>query len=309
MKASEFVEQRVFRDEKAIYVRSYPGPEPALVLMHGFPDSLELYDILLPYLVGKRRVILFDFIGWGRSDKSKNNVYTFENLSRDLDAVIVQLGLDRPDLVAHDASGPPAIEWAIEHPDRVGHLILLNTFYMMMLRLRPPEAVFLYMMPVLKHVTRLLNWLSADRLNHYLYFWQLRRFIRDPCMKDQFVPFIYGRWTASWPAFRALVGSLLSYSISRMKNKNLNRLRTYPGRVRIVFGSRDPYLNAHVARRFRMLFPNSELFLLPTAHHYVQIDEPEMVSRLILEMRGATSPSLAGDAPSREAHNPWQAPD
>ena len=32
------------------------------------------------------------------------------------------------------------------------------------------------------------------------------------------------------------------------------------------------------------MFPHSELFLLPTARHYVQVDEPEEVARLILSM-------------------------
>ena len=42
--------------------------------------------------------------------------------------------------------------------------------------------------------------------------------------------------------------------------------------------------NVHVAKRFHAMFPRSELFLLPTARHYVQVDEPEEVARLILSM-------------------------
>jgi haloalkane dehalogenase len=52
--------------------------------------------------------------------------------------------------------------------------------------------------------------------------------------------------------------------------------------VRIIFGDADPYLNKRVARKFHGLFPTSELFLVPGARHYVQIDEPEEVARLIL---------------------------
>jgi pimeloyl-ACP methyl ester carboxylesterase len=54
--------------------------------------------------------------------------------------------------------------------------------------------------------------------------------------------------------------------------------------VRIVFGAADPYLNVRVARRFHELFPNSELFLLPTARHYAQVDEPAEVAWRILEL-------------------------
>jgi pimeloyl-ACP methyl ester carboxylesterase len=37
-----------------------------------------------------------------------------------------------------------------------------------------------------------------------------------------------------------------------------------------------------VAKRFHQMFPNSELFLLADARHYVQVDQPEKVAGLIL---------------------------
>ena len=281
-RTAPYVERLVERDGKSIYVRDYPGPEPALVVMHGFPDAMELYDLLLPHLIGRRRLVLFDFIGWGRSDKGEGIAYTFDHLKRDLDAVIEQLGLQRPDLVAHDASGPPAIEWAIEHANAVGRLVLLNTFYMMTPGLRPPEGVLLYMLPGLKYLVRYVNSASRGKFNRALYHWQLRRFIRDPHVKAWFVPYLYTGWVSSWPAFRDLVGSLFWYSMSRARGWRINRLRAYTGRVRIIFGARDPYLNVHVARRFARLFPNADLFLLDRACHYVQVDEPATVAELIL---------------------------
>jgi pimeloyl-ACP methyl ester carboxylesterase len=59
-------------------------------------------------------------------------------------------------------------------------------------------------------------------------------------------------------------------------------VRQFTRPVRIIFGATDPYLNAAVARRFHELFPTSELFLLPDARHYVQMDEPRQVARLIM---------------------------
>ncbi|HEY6424671.1 MAG TPA: alpha/beta hydrolase [Pseudonocardiaceae bacterium] len=49
-----------------------------------------------------------------------------------------------------------------------------------------------------------------------------------------------------------------------------------------MFGADDPYLNAHVARRFARLFPAAELNLIDNARHYVQVDEPEAVAKSIL---------------------------
>ena len=114
-----YQETFVQRDQHRIYVRDHPGAEPAIILMHGFPDNVHLYDRLSPYLSPPRRIVLFDFLGWGSSDKPSGYPYTTDNQVGDLDAVITQLGLGQVVLVAHDASGPPAIDWALAHPERV----------------------------------------------------------------------------------------------------------------------------------------------------------------------------------------------
>src|SRR5262245_45702797 len=59
----------VQRDQHRFYVRDHSGAEPVIILMHGFPDNVHLYDRLFPYLSPPRRVVLFDFLGWGSSDK------------------------------------------------------------------------------------------------------------------------------------------------------------------------------------------------------------------------------------------------
>ena len=100
----KFKEQFVQRDQHRIYAREYAGAEPAIILMHGFPDNLHLYDRLLPYLAA-RRIVTFDFLGWGSSDKPLSYPYTAKNQEGDLDAVVKQLELGQVVPVAHDASG------------------------------------------------------------------------------------------------------------------------------------------------------------------------------------------------------------
>ena len=73
--------------------------------------------------------MVFDFLGWGSSDKPLGYPYTAQNQEADLDAVVRQLNLAQVVPVAHDTSGPPAIDWALRHPDQVAALILLNTYY------------------------------------------------------------------------------------------------------------------------------------------------------------------------------------
>ena len=277
----EYREHTVPRGRYRIYAREYEGEEPAIVLMHGFPDNLHLYDRLVPHLSG-RRVIHFDFLGWGRSDKPRGYPYTADNQTRDLDAVIEHLGLENVMLVAHDASGPPAIDWALWHPERIAALVLLNTYYGRMRAARPPEAILLFSTPVLRNVARFVS--GRFDLFRRMYWWQVgRRFIRDEGVRKEFVPLLYEQFAATpstKPAFFSLNADLLGTMRSRAGAEP--EMRAFGRPVRIIFGEADPYLNADVARRFHDLFPSSELSLLPTARHFPQLDEPEEVARLLL---------------------------
>ena len=278
----DYREHRVRRGPYQLYAREYPGQEPAIVLMHGFPDDLHLYDRLVPELAG-RHVVTFDFLGWGASDKPAGYPYTAANQTDDLDAVLDHLQLGPVVLVAHDASGPPAINWALDHPQRIAGLVLLNTYYAPMPGLRPPEAIRLFSTPVLRTVARPLSRLLGDLLFGRMYRWQVGRFFRDPQVREQFLPILYRQFTATPSTHEAFFGLNRDLRAAvAAGTAAVPRLRTFPRPVRIIFGAADPYLNAGVARRFHALFPTSQLFLLDGARHYVQLDEPQQVARLIL---------------------------
>jgi haloalkane dehalogenase len=290
--AMEYQETWVQRGQHRIYTRDYRGVDPPVVLLHGFPDNLHLYDQLVPQLHLPRRVVTFDFLGWGASDKPVGYRYTATNQTGDLDAVIDQLGLDRVVLVAHDASGPPAIDWALDHPERVAGLVLLNTYYSRMPGLRTPEAIRLFSTPIVRSVARPLSRLFGDLLFRRMYHWQVGRFVRDPQVREQFVPLLYRQFVASPSTHEAFFGLNRDlWSAMASGTAKLPRLRRFARPVRIIFGAADPYLNAGVARRFHQLLPTSELFLVPDARHYVQLDEPQQVARLILAISGQGLPA------------------
>jgi pimeloyl-ACP methyl ester carboxylesterase len=278
-----FTEQFVQRGRHRIYVREYAGEEPAIILMHGFPDNLHLYDRLLPYLSPARRVVTFDFLGWGASDKPPDYPYTAKNQEGDLDAVIQQRELGQVVLVAHDASGPPAIDWALHHPEQVAALVLLNTYYCAMPTLRPPEAIFLFSTPFIRSVARPISRMFNHLIFRRMYWWQVGRFFRDAEIRNQFVPLLYQQFDATpstRPAFFRLNEDLLP--TIRSRSQTAFKLKEFRRPVRIVFGGADPYLNRGVAQKFHELFPGSDLFVLPGARHFVQMDEPEQVASLIL---------------------------
>ena len=88
-----------------LHVTDCPGDEPALILMHGFPDDCRIYNRLVP-LLSPRRVVTFDFLGYGRSDRAQPGALGRADHIYQLGAVLDALGIETAVLVGHDASGP-----------------------------------------------------------------------------------------------------------------------------------------------------------------------------------------------------------
>ena len=172
----KFSEHHIPREQGRVYARDYGGAGPAFVLMHGFPDNLHIYDELIPYLVASgRRVVTFDFLGFGASDKPAGATFSFKKQLGDMEGVVNALGLDRIVPVVHDASGPAGINFTLAHPERVESLCILNSAYDDALPVHWPEMIELF-------ATKSLNALSGaiaqspEQLK-WLLAWQPNKFV------------------------------------------------------------------------------------------------------------------------------------
>src|SRR6266852_2434853 len=126
----KFSEHHMPREEGRVYARDYAGSGPAFVLMHGFPDNLHIWDDLIPHLTARgRRVVTFDFLGFGASDKPAGAAYSFRQQLGDLEAVVGGLGLGTIVPVAHDSSGMASLNYTLAHPEGVDSVIMLNSAY------------------------------------------------------------------------------------------------------------------------------------------------------------------------------------
>ncbi len=287
-KGTDFSEVPVPREDFSIHARDYPGTEPAFVLMHGFPDNLHIYDSVAPLLASSgRRVVAFDFLGYGGSDKPADYPYNAANMERDLGAVADALKLRRLIPVAHDASGPTAINWALDHPDRVASLALLNTYYDGAPSLRFPEFIRVFADPALTDLADAFQ-NSPAQFQWLLQFTQ-DRFARgaSPELRERgkvLAPIIRGQFAANpsvFPAFRGLTRDLHS-----SLPKNGERARELAGLrapVTLIWGAGDPYLDRGVAEHLHERFSSSTLRLLPYGH-WPQIDAPEEVAKELLAL-------------------------
>ena len=105
------------------------GEGPAVLCFHGEPSWSYLYRHMLDRLVDAgHRVVCPDLAGFGRSDKPLDpDWYTYERHVETVTAHLDQIELSDVTVVVQDWGGPIGLRWAVEHPERVGRLVILNT--------------------------------------------------------------------------------------------------------------------------------------------------------------------------------------
>jgi pimeloyl-ACP methyl ester carboxylesterase len=281
-------EQLIRTPHGRVFVRHTPGEDPPFVLMHGFPDDHRIYDRLLSYL-SPRQSVAFDFLGYGRSERTDIPRFSPEDHAVELTAVLDELGIERAVLVGHDASGPDAVFYAVTHPERVVHLVLLNTIFGHQPSLRMPEMTRLFSDPQLK---TLADDMVSDPSQ---LLWLLGRWGRqlgldadDPegLVKTSVLPQFVGE--ADRPdaltSIRAWI-ELLPNSFSHQDALiDSGVLRTLRAPVSIIFGEEDHYLNPCLAAELSELFADPALHLLPGAGHWPQHDQPEAVAEILIRI-------------------------
>jgi haloalkane dehalogenase len=269
-----------------IYVRHYEGRGPAFVLMHGFPDNLHIYDRLIPALAG-RQVITFDFLGWGASDKPADHAYTSQQQEGELHAVLDALQIDQVVPVAHDASGPVAINWALDHPERVSLLVLLNTYYGQAPTLRFPEFISLFADPAYAALSRAMA--QDPAVAGWLLAWQGRQFGDDEQVLQSLLTIVgpqFAGTPSTFPPFIGLTSDL--HATVQANTRRMPDLKTFDRPVRIIFGAEDPYLNPGVARSLHEALPASDLALLSMKGHWPQLGgAPEVAQRMLALSEGS----------------------
>ncbi len=112
--------------ELDVAVAGHAG-NPPVVLLHGFPESHRTWRDVIPDLAEDHFVLAPDQRGFARSSKPDGvENYTADKPVADLLALADHFGIDRFTLVGHDWGG--AIAWmaALQHPNRVARLVIVN---------------------------------------------------------------------------------------------------------------------------------------------------------------------------------------
>lgn len=248
------------------------GPHDAsrspIVLVHGTPVSSLVYRRLVAGLASDRRVIAIDHLGFGQSDKRPDADYRPSALAAHLERLVESMELRRPVFVVHDFGGPIGLSYAIRHADRIGGVVLFNT-WMWSLANSPastlsrffanPIGRFLYLQ--LNFSPRvLLPLLFADKS-------KLTPALRSayagafPKRADRFAP---------WTFAKELHSSSDWYESLWSQRGNLASVPAL-----LLWGMQDKAFRSDALVRWQQALPHARTVTFPDCGHFVQEEAPE----------------------------------
>lgn len=252
-------------------VRAGPRGGAPVVFLHGTPTSAYVWREVIRSLHEEHDCIAFDWPGFGMSAKPLGLDLSHRARAAHLKAVLDALGIAKAHLVVHDLGAPAGLLFALDHPERVGSLVVLNaTLYKR--DFRPPLPALTQFVPVVRDLARPFftrhafdfffkeglarpERMPREALDHH---WELAQ-------REEGTRVIFDSW-AQLPECSATIDQI------RL------RLGAYEGRVLVLFGADDPYIPPPNAERLVKALPNAELQLLPGAGHFLQEDAPEEVA-------------------------------
>jgi haloacetate dehalogenase len=124
-----FITSEIQTDETSIFVRSYGSGSPIL-LLHGFPQTHLMWRSVAPLLARNFAVVCADLRGYGQSGcpaSAPNHApYAKRSMAQDMVTVMERLGFTRFSVAGHDRGGRVAYRMALDHPERVDRLAVLD---------------------------------------------------------------------------------------------------------------------------------------------------------------------------------------
>ena len=106
------------------------GDGPPLLLLHGHPQTRALWHKVAPTLAQHHTLVLADLRGYGESSKPAglpdHSNYSKRVMARDQVRLMQALGFEHFDVLAHDRGARVAHRLALDHPARVGRMVLLD---------------------------------------------------------------------------------------------------------------------------------------------------------------------------------------
>jgi pimeloyl-ACP methyl ester carboxylesterase len=251
------------------------GEGNPIVLVHGIPTSSFLWRDMIEDLSAHGRVIALDLPGFGFSDPPNNEDYSLSNYARILESFLEALSIERATLICHDYGGPITLTYALKHPEKYDRLIILDTFLhtdippfplsMKIARIRPFGEIF-------------MRFWGQDIARSGLEMGVMDKSrISDEIVQRYYMP-------DGNPAKmnKTMLGTL---RVDYTEDLEIieKHLKTIEKPTLIIWGEKDKFLPLSLGEKIHKDIPGSKMEILSDCGHFIQEDQPEKATEIIIE--------------------------
>lgn len=269
--------------------------QSTLLLVHGFPTSSWDWQAIWPELENDHRLICFDMLGFGFSDKPARHQYSIFEQADIAEDLLQHLGVARYHILAHDYGDTVAQELLARNVDQqeacaLASVCLLNGgLFPESHRLLTIQKLLLS--PIGPLVARLSSRRSLAASMQHIFGPETQP---DDELLDGF-----------WQQINENHGSrsiarLIRYVRERVEFRGrwVGALQHGERPLKFINGSFDPISGAHMAERYRELVADADITELPDIGHYPQIESPVAVANAYAAFRSKFDQSIS----SRKDH-------
>lgn len=265
--------------EREVFVRRLGDGAP-MTLLHGFPSSSHDWAKVAPALAERHALLLFDFLGFGASQKPAEHDYSLHEQADLVEAVWAREQIDETILVVHDYAVSVAQELLARRAEgrlrvELRHVHLLNGGVYPDLH-RPQPTQQLLLDP--EHGPRIGELMSEQLLTQGL----------RPTFAENYDA--RADSAAIWRAMHRDQGQrighlLIRYMVDRERHGRrwVDALERTDVPLAFVWGMLDPVSGAHIAERIAERLPRAPLLALPDVAHWPQLEAPERVGAALLD--------------------------
>ncbi|MBV9040362.1 MAG: alpha/beta hydrolase [Acidimicrobiia bacterium] len=263
------------------------GTGPLVVLLHGFPEFWYGWrNQIEPLAAAGFRVVAPDMRGYNLSSRPAGvAAYGADAVADDIRGLIRELGAESAIVVGHDWGGTVAWTMAMNHPEVVDRLAILDAAHPRKLQeglphprqLRRSWYFFFFAAPGLPE--------RVVRADHYRFF---RRFLRDA--RPEYTPDEIARYVEAWSQPGATTGMINYYrfSVRQSQKKAKAALKPIAAPTLVIWGLQDRYLGQSLAEPHSKDVPNLVGVERLPASHWVHHDQAEQVNQLLVGFFGSS---------------------
>jgi len=248
---------------KLHYLDPNPGEKPVVLLLHGLGVTGESWSLQFPALIeAGLRPLAPDLRGFGHSSYpgGGGRIATFAG---DMAALLEQLDVAPAHVVGISLGGTVALQLALDHPELVRKLVLVNTFA----RLRPKGVRgYLYFALRMLMVHTLGIPAQARAVAKHMF--------PKPEQESSRADLIRQVSQANPKAYRATMRALARFDV-------LDRLGALVLPTLIITGSEDSTVDPENQKMLVERIPNARQEIIPGAGHAVSVDAPETFNRIL----------------------------